>query len=52
MVMRSVATDLGATVGSSSKRLAVSLIEAAKLRLQHSGELIISPNTIEWSLGA
>ncbi len=37
MAMRSAATALGATVGSSSNLRAVSFIEAAKLLLQHSG---------------
>lgn len=35
----SKATERGATEGSSNNRLAVSLIEAAKLLRQHSGEL-------------
>ena len=37
----SAATARGATVGSSSNLLAVSLMEAAKLRLQHSGEFSV-----------
>lgn len=37
----SAATARGATVGSSSNLRAVSLMEAAKLRLQHSGEFSV-----------
>jgi hypothetical protein len=38
ILIRSSATALGATVGSSSNRLAVSFMLAAKDRLQHSGD--------------
>jgi len=39
--MRSAATARGAIVGSANSLAAVSLMDAAKLRRQHSGESLI-----------
>jgi hypothetical protein len=53
MAKRSEVTDRGATEGSSSNRLAVSLMLAAKLRRQQSGasSVIANPNMCEETVG-